>query len=603
MTLLTNFYGGKVTREYGFKTPPNSFESSSDVDISQGSLKSIKDYTVIGESKPYFYLWHSATVSFEDPTYFVEFQDTLFYLNNGSIKTLDKAGKEYEIGMPVPVQSPQYLNIGDLVIPEVGLGGSGEEGLFTGILKYRIAYMYNNKAVKYKDQELDLGSEKYSKITIYTKDINNYSIAIYREVSGVYRKIGDLPLYKGSSIKDASFEAKGIVFQEETVPEIYEATYVYTYYNKELDLESNPSPLSKPIENTSNESIILLVDTSNDPKVTSIRLYKSSVKAPLFNLVQEVPNDINELQVEMEDYPFFTFTQHVLVTNRGRPLIEFSGMALHGNRLFGFGENKLFFSNEAYLNYWGALDFLIFDSNITGLLSWSSGLLIFTLNETYLATEVSYGIFNVIMLSKDFGCVSQFSPQLILGIPIWESDGGLVSLMGNKVSYLLWGSIGETSLGVISSCTYRGAYYGVTSNSIIKVDFNLNGAFTEIYSNENIVGILYTDGSVYACNKIGSMLHLFSGKDRRFTVVTQLQALDMIIKYKKFSRIRFIGEGIVDFDAIVDGVITTSSHSIKLTKHSPVKEVVVSPSGSSGYSIQLAISCIGEIQAIYIEGE
>ena len=138
---------------------------------------------------------------------------------------------------------------------------------------------------------------------------------------------------------------------------------------------------------------------------------------------------------------------NLIVKNNGdqKPsLIEAYG------RLWASSGRFLRFSKPGEPEYWPRQNSLSFNDNITGLIQISSGILVFTADETYLVIGTKLDDFAVTLVTKEQGCIAPRSCNYIQSTPLWLSKDGIATYEGGRVVILSRNAISKEDMNKIT---------------------------------------------------------------------------------------------------------------------------------------------------------
>lgn len=236
--------------------------------------------------------------------------------------------------------------------------------------------------------------------------------------------------------------------------------YVYTYYSQYTGAESAPSPILKKHVNYLAQEIRLKCVPSEDPQVTNIRVYRRGNTIEEWALVVIADN-----------------TSDYIIDNKVDTNIYGDPLESHGNilapnvkylvnastSLYGVIDNNVYFSYDAQPTKWSLLNFISFDSTVTGMCATSNGLLVFTLYRTYVVVGKTVDTLSKYLLDGTVGCISNASIQVYQGYSIWYSHIGVCISSGSDITRIGWEKLGENDLipasDIICSTVYNNVYY------------------------------------------------------------------------------------------------------------------------------------------------
>lgn len=271
--------------------------------------------------------------------------------------------------------------------------------------------------------------------------------------------------------------------------------YMYTYYNTNDGTESQPSEYSDEIVAASNKVNITVV-ASTDPQVTNIRLYRlgSAITTPV--LVVELSNTSttysdNIADIDLPGTALDSFTNAPAPTGLKYLIEAFSVF-------FGVVDDKLYFSDTAYPNYWNEFFFIDFPENITGLGLTQNGLLVFTKYKTYIVTGNSPETLSKYLLNGSQGCILHKSIQYVSNTLIWLSTDGICLSTGGDIQVVSRDKLDKLNLTTpVASIVYDDVYYLAHSAGILVGDYRFGGIFRTIST--VVKGFAVYNDTLYSC--------------------------------------------------------------------------------------------------------
>jgi hypothetical protein len=191
--------------------------------------------------------------------------------------------------------------------------------------------------------------------------------------------------------------------------------YVYCYFNSNTGHISSPTPPSQPSGNfTSKLNIGIPVIASTDPQVTNIRLFRTTdggggvyfevSGSPYPNATGTITDNTADANLSIITAPTFGFND---------PPPPQKGMVWFANRIWGFSNNTLYFTDWEEMNIGvpeegstsgPAGNFYKFASEITGLSVVSDGVLIFLAGSIWKISGDSLSTFWRKNISLGLGC-------------------------------------------------------------------------------------------------------------------------------------------------------------------------------------------------------
>lgn len=359
--------------------------------------------------------------------------------------------------------------------------------------------------------------------------------------------------------------------------------WCYTYYNSVDGTESGPNEFSPEIVISSGKATFDLV-ASTDPQVDRIRLYRLGGNLLYMTMVIELANSSVTYEDNISD---INVTSISLSTENTGPspegllyLTEFNAM------LFGAVGPTLYFTEIAYPNDWGKLNFIELEADITGIGSTVNGLLIFTKSRTYVITGNSTSTLTKYLLSSYQGCTYHKSIQSVRGGCIFTSNDGICIADGTNIEVVSTNKLGKVSYNVIDSAVYDEEYYLVTTTKTIVCDFRHGSiSFKEL----DIIGqtMYYShllDSLYYS--KDNKIYKVFGDESNRTMVYkTGYLSEGSLTNRKTYNNIYIYSTGDMQVEIFIDGISLGIQDLV-----SGVNDITTSVSKRYGYYMELEIT-------------
>lgn len=252
--------------------------------------------------------------------------------------------------------------------------------------------------------------------------------------------------------------------------------YCYTYYNEKDGTESQSSPYSDELQ-ISAKSVTVNYYNSTDPQVTHVRIYRMGDTLLDMFLVAEIENDESLVNVQYTDNTIDTqIIGYALTSQNNAPaFVGLQYLTEADATLFAAKENKLYYTDIGFPDYWNEFNFILIDDTITGISDSQLGLLVFTKYKTFL---ISYGGSVGIMktlLSGSQGCVAHRSIQYVNNMVIWASTDGICATANGSIELVSQNQLCYLSIKDIkASCVHNEIYYLVYENETLALDTRYN---------------------------------------------------------------------------------------------------------------------------------
>lgn len=300
--------------------------------------------------------------------------------------------------------------------------------------------------------------------------------------------------YRGRTIED---------FANNTFIESVE--YVYTYVSKNGN-ESMPSESSKfPIKF---KPLYINVNKSPDIQVESINIYRRGQGLTQYSLVASVPNQdgnfIDELELSKIDGA-------VLNSFNNNPAPKgLKYLTISNVMMFGALNSTLYFTEVANPYVWSSLNFIEFDSEITGIGESANGLLIFTKYKTYIVTGNSPLTLSKFLLSASIGCILHKSIQILSNTLIWLSYEGICMSNGGSISVITRDKFSNFSLpDPKCSAILDDIYYLAYSGGVFVVNCQASLIFS--YITDIFLDFCVFEDKLYAVDLHNNLVEVFNG--------------------------------------------------------------------------------------------
>lgn len=365
--------------------------------------------------------------------------------------------------------------------------------------------------------------------------------------------------------------------------------YMYTYYNTNDGTESQPSEYSDEITAAGNKINITIV-ASTDPQVTNIRLYRlgNDITTPV--LVVELANisttySDNIADTDLPGGALDSFTNAPAPTGLKYLIEAFSVF-------FGVVDDKLYFSDIAFPDYWNEFFYIDFPENITGLGLTQNGLLVFTKYKTYIVTGNSPTLLSKYLLNGNQGCILHKSIQYISNTLIWLSTDGICTSTGGDIQVVSRDKLDKLSLvAPVASAVYDDVYYLAHSNGILVSDFRFGGIFRNIST--TVKGFAVYNDNLYAC--IGDVLYSIGTSTTKESITWKSPEYPdgSISNLKNYKSVYVSSTGNLTIKTYIDKVLVNTT-----ILDSGSQEIKLPQNKRNGYVIQFEVTGTGTLTEI-----
>lgn len=362
--------------------------------------------------------------------------------------------------------------------------------------------------------------------------------------------------------------------------------YCYTYYNSIDGTESQPSSYSADVIATL-DTISVTVVASTDAQVNKIRIYRLGGTYSTMMLVSEVPNTSASV-IDNNLSPTLVLTS----TQSGQALPGLKYLTLANTMFFGALDDKLYFSDIAFVNSWSPYYFIDFDDTITGIGVTQNGLLVFTEYKTYIITGGTPNTLSKYLLSDEIGCILHKSIRFINNAVLWYSYEGICASAGTDVQVLTRAKLGNISLNPRHSCTVDSVYYLSHDSGILVVDMRYGLIFREL---SNIVlGMFDIQGVLYYTNADKKLYSLGTSEVPKLMHYLSPKFSDgAISKIKNYKSLYVNCTGNLEFSTYINDALVLT---VQLTEG--VQEIKLPQIDRLGYWLQFEVKGLGVLLEI-----
>jgi hypothetical protein len=262
----------------------------------------------------------------------------------------------------------------------------------------------------------------------------------YKNIAYGIRLMAGLVRSDGTYVGPAGIEAPAVapVLADGGAGAIPAASFkgVYTFYNSNTDMESNPSPVSNTLALAADRQIAWSgILTSSNVQVTSRRIYRSLPdQSGEYFLVAEIPNNVDT-----------TYTDNVLAQDLDRAVSHVNGTPPSGllmgtvwkERLFASDGVDLFHSEDGLIEAFDPDAVIpVFPDDghaIRAIHAYGDRLVIGKTNKVHYLVGSDPDSFALLTLSDRHGCASHHSMQSAEGYLFWLGFDNVYRSDGNAV--------------------------------------------------------------------------------------------------------------------------------------------------------------------------
>lgn len=415
-------------------------------------------------------------------------------------------------------------------------------------------------------------------------------VKVFRQYKGQWRRVGVL-VNDTSSIADASEDIGINELLDLSKYSPLQGTYQYvlTYYDNTRGRESGPSNVSAEY-NLEDSGVINFTSLpiSSDATVTHKRLYRVGGDITSFSLVAQVPNSQTTFTDTIKDVDIgdlLTTETHLPAPNTINYLCSANGM------LFGAEGPRVRYTPIGQPEAWPELYYVTFESTITALAIVYNGILVCTLNSTYIITGSGPNSLSVgPAISVDQGCLSHASMQVLKGTALWVSAEGICASSGDTVKVISRQQLGTLRLNPIDSTLVDEVYHVLDSSGITySFDTVLGPIFKKF--NFGVTSLAkkyaslygYSNGVLYELQKASTNLS--------FTYLSPRFIEGSFTKAKVYKHVYIYSKGDIIIKVYINDVLVTTKSLNTEDNHT----ILVPQELQRGRFIQFEIIGTGEV--------
>lgn len=367
-------------------------------------------------------------------------------------------------------------------------------------------------------------------------------------------------------------------------------TYVITFYNSTLGIESGPSPVSAEQPVTSPASINLTsIPVSTDPQVDKKFIYRIGGDLTSYTRVIDIANATTSYTDSIADN---AVEGTILATSINEPapttlehIAEYNGM------LFGVEGVNLHFTPVGIPHSWPSSYVIRYPHKTIGTAKAANGLLVFTSKQVHVVTGTDYTNITSRVLDTRQGCVSWQSIQEFGQIVIWASNNGFCISSGGNTEVVSLGVLGEFQPNIVSSAVLNKVYYALDTSGLLYI---FDNRFSPIFRTADVdVSTLATDNNNLFGWFAGAVLQLFSDPNTllTFTYTSPRFIEGSATELKSYKKIYVFSEGSIIINVLIEDQVVVSK---QLTTKG-LNEFQLPAEKQRGCYIQFVIEGTGEV--------
>lgn len=590
---INDFTGGLSTRLSPNLIQLNESTICTNVDLTSGVLKPLKDLTATNKTipinNPVFTEFKGIYLSSNSGTSYVEFNDSL-YIANGidAIKKTINGTTLYDVGLVSPTTKLTTTSSFSVTFTLSNIASGATITFPTGTYTYLVQYTTLVGAIKYEIKTFSYTGTRGIRLTISSFS-NLESVTLYRKVDTKYKLVGE---------STSSLTIDDIVYDINTKPSTtpYEQSlgtrnYVYTYYSSTTGFESAPSTVSDDLVVSINNIVITGFVSTADSTVDTIRLYRLGGTLTDFYRVAsfaKTTTTYTDTKTDLE-----VLDGELLTTNGFiKPPSGIKFLTEYNSALFGSIDSTLYFSNSGLVDQWTSDNWIVFPEHITGLGVTQNGLLIFSRNKTWILVGDNLANYSKYLLNASQGCLTHSTIAYVDNNLLWLSLDGICVSQGGSIEQLSYAKLGKVAVNPIIARVYENQYFLFNETGTIVVDFR--GGGVKFLTLSLIVRGAYYSSSydklyILKPSDIG-MYEYNSGSNLTFTYKTGWLAENGLTNYKTYKNVYIKTTGSVSLDLILDGVVIKT-----YTLSAGVTDIKFPQEYSKGYYTELLFYGTGQV--------
>lgn len=269
-------------------------------------------------------------------------------------------------------------------------------------------------------------------------------------------------------------DAPGITTEGELDPDLYETVvYAYTYVT-DLGEESEPSPLSAPVDWSQGMTNLLAgFDPDPPPRVTRMRIYRSQTGQSGATNLYFIKERAYTTAEFVDNWGGNPLVEPIPSVSYNPPPDALQGLiALPNGMMAGFVGKRLYFSEPYIPHAWPEKYVLTTDYPIVGLGAFGSSLAVMTTGNPYVVTGTSPDSMVMEKLELNLPCLSARG-IVDLGYAVaYPSHNGLVTISNNGAALITEQSISkerwrELNPGGFVAGQYNGRYMASYARAVV----------------------------------------------------------------------------------------------------------------------------------------
>lgn len=420
-------------------------------------------------------------------------------------------------------------------------------------------------------------------------NIGNGGVRIYRLYTGKYYLVSTL----GTATSSFTDTIENISANEELDQNrigvlVGTLQYGVTFLNSKTGVESAMSQASIELEITNSGTVTIgELQVSEDPQVDMKRLYRIGGNFTAFTRVAELTNLTANFLDNVADLDVSGALASTIGDGEAPEGLSFLTEAYA--MLFGAVDNQLYFTPIGQPYNWPALNFLTYESDITGIAITANGLLVMTRLKTFIVTGTTPTSLATRLLSGDQGCVAFSSIVNIDTAALWVSTDGICLSNGAGVEVLTKDKLGMIAISPMSSVVHDEIYYISSGKGVLAFDFGIGKIFKTFVLGVSTLSV--ANDKVYGW-KDGFLHELFvSDEPENFTYLSPRFIEGRATELKTYKKVYIYSKGDIIIDILINDKLVCTATLTGEDAHT----IQVPQEFQRGFFIQFAISGTGEV--------
>jgi len=230
----------------------------------------------------------------------------------------------------------------------------------------------------------------------------------------------------------------------------YKVKYRYTYYNSVYGYESIPTETDE-IE-LHNSIVKVKFTVNNIPNITAdrVRVYRLAKGLINYTLAIEIPLNGGNSEyydiVKSDDLDDIAGNDVLLSVTESSIPKGIHYVTATNTILVGAVKDKVYFSLMGKPTMWLKDNYIDFDTDVTGIGAINNGLIVFTLNETYIIVGNSPTTFAKYLVSKEVGCIDGNTIKPFNNGLVFTSYDGIYFTNGGSISNITTDPLGDLDI-------------------------------------------------------------------------------------------------------------------------------------------------------------